>query len=73
MRDEKSADMVRLMMKNRSFDLGEAFSLHDVMDIYRNAVIKGEGLASSEAKAMKMFTKLTERIVKKIKEFDDGN
>ncbi|MBQ5354251.1 MAG: hypothetical protein IIU08_00090, partial [Clostridia bacterium] len=32
MRDEKSADMVRLMMKNRSFDLCEAFSLHDVMD-----------------------------------------
>ena len=33
MRDERSADMVRLMMKNRSFDLGEAFSLHDVMDV----------------------------------------
>ena len=73
MRDERSADMVRLMMKNRSFDLGEAFSLHDVMDIYRLAVIKGEGLASSEQKALKMFTKMTEKIVKKIKEFDAGN
>ena len=73
MRDERSADMVRLMMKNSSFDLGEAFSLHDVMDIYRLAVIKGEGLASSEQKALKMFTKMTEKIVKKIKEFDAGN
>jgi hypothetical protein len=73
MRDEKSADMVRLMMKNRSFDLCEAFSLHDVMDIYRGCVIKNEGLASGEAKAEKMFNKLTEKIVKKIREFDGGN
>ena len=73
MRDERSADMVRLMMKNRSFDLGEAFSLHDVMDVYRLAVIKGEGLASSEQKAEKFFNRLTERIVNKIREFDIGN
>ena len=73
MRDEKSADMVRLMMKNRSFDLCEAFSLHDVMDIYRGCIIKNEGLASGEAKAKKMFDKLTDKIVKKIQEFDEGN
>ena len=73
MRDERSADMVRLMMKNRSFDLGEAFSLHDVMDIYRLAVIKGKGLASSEQKAEKFFNRLTSKIVDKIREFDIGN
>ncbi len=70
MRDRKSADMVRLMMQNRSFDLCEAFSLHDVMDIYRGCIIKNEGLASGEAKAEKMFGKLTEKILKKIGELE---
>ena len=73
MRDEKSADMVRLMMKNRSFDLCEAFGLHDVMDVYHGCIVKNEGMASGEAKAKKMFDRLTEKIVKKIQEFDDGN
>ena len=73
MRDEKSADMVRLMMKNRSFDLCEAFGLHDVMDIYHGCIVKNEGLSSGEAKARKMFDRLTGKIVDKIREFDDGN
>jgi ABC-type glycerol-3-phosphate transport system substrate-binding protein len=73
MRDEQSANMVRLMMKNRSFDLCEAFGLHDVMDIYHGCVVKNEGLSSGEAKARKMFDRLTGKIVDKIREFDDGN
>ena len=43
------------------------------MDIYRLAVIKGEGLASSEQKAEKFFNRLTSKIVDKIREFDIGN
>lgn len=71
-RDQKSADMVRLMMTNRSFDLCEAFSLHTIMDIYRNCIISGTGLASKEKASRKMFEGLTKKIVEKILEFDEG-
>ena len=70
MRDERSADMVRLMMLNRSFDLAEAFGFHDVMDQYLAAVVKGEGLASGAQKAGKIFVKISDKIVKKIREYD---
>ena len=70
MRDERSADMVRLMMLNRSFDLAEAFGFHDVMDQYLAAVVKGEGLASGAQKAGKIFDKISDKIVKKIREYD---
>ncbi|MBQ4193856.1 MAG: hypothetical protein II650_06325, partial [Clostridia bacterium] len=73
MRDERSADMVRLMMKNRSFDLGEAFGFHDVMDQYLRAVVKGEGLASAAQKTEKLFNRISSKIVEKIREFDLGN
>ena len=69
-RDQKSADMVRLMMTNRSFDLCEAFSLHSVMDIYRTCIITGTGLASKEKATRKMFDRLTGNIVEQILEFE---
>ena len=71
-RDQKSADMVRLMMTNRSFDLCEAFSLHSIMDIYRTCIIKETGLASKEKACRKMFENLTGKIVEKILEFEEG-
>ena len=68
MRDQKSAEMVRLMMKNRCFDLCEAFSLHSVLDAYLGAVINEGTYASSAKKVEKLFSKLTEKITTEIEE-----
>ena len=63
MRDEKSAEMVRIMMTNRSFDLCEAFGLQTFLDAYQACIVNNSRYASTAEKVSKNFNKLTQKLV----------
>ena len=71
MRDEQSANVVRIMMTNRSFDLCEAFGFQSVMDAYVSCVVSGKGFASAAQKIERSFVKTSGKIVDEIMEHMD--
>jgi len=68
MRDEQSANIVRIMMTNRSFDLCEAFGFHSVMDAYLSCVIADKGFGSIAQRVGKNFEKTSGKMVDEILE-----
>ena len=66
MRDEKSAEMVRIMMQNRSFDLTQAYNFQSLSSNFASCVIKDSNYASAAKKMEKNFNKAAQRIVKEI-------
>jgi hypothetical protein len=68
MRDEQSANIVRIMMTNRSFDLCEAFGFHSVMDAYLSCVIADKGFGSIAQSVGKNFEKTSGKMVDEILE-----
>ena len=66
MRDEKSAEMVRIMMTNRSFDLTHAFSFPSIASNYAACVIGKANFASAAKKLERNFNKSAAKIVKEL-------
>ena len=66
MRDEKSAEMVRIMMQNRSFDLTQAYNFPSISSNYANCVVTTGNFASTAKKMERNFNKYSDKIVKEI-------
>lgn len=64
MRDEKSAEMVRIMMTNRSFDLTQAFSFPSISSNYAACITGKANFVSAAQKLMRSFNKSAGTIVK---------
>ena len=71
MRDQKSAEMVRIMMKSRSFDLCQAFSFDMVNTGFSGCVHSGSNFVSSAKKIENSFKKAADKIVTQIMEHVD--
>ena len=66
MRDEKSAEMVRIMMTNRSFDLTHAYNFPSIASNYAACVTGKANFASAAKKLERNFNKSAGKIVKEI-------
>ena len=66
MRDEQSAEMVRIMMTNRSFDLTHAYSFPSISSNYAGCVTNNSNFASIAKKLERNFNKSAEKIVREI-------
>jgi ABC-type glycerol-3-phosphate transport system substrate-binding protein len=66
MRDEKSAEMVRIMMTNRSFDLTCAYNFPSIASNYAACVTKDGNFASTAKKLERNFNKSANKIVDEI-------
>ena len=66
MRDEKSAEMVRIMMTNRSFDLTQAFSFPSISSNYAACITGKANFASVAAKLNRGFNKAAATVVKSL-------
>lgn len=71
MRDEKSAEMVRIMMQNRSFDLTQSYNFPSVTSNYANCVTTTGNYASVAKKMERNFKKFAQKIVDEIEEHLD--
>ncbi len=68
MRDQNSADMVRVMMQNRNFDLTQAFSFPNMSSGFYSCIVSNSGYASVGKKLERAFGKLSDKIVEEVKE-----
>lgn len=68
MRDQNSADMVRIMMQNRNFDLTQAFSFPNMSSGLYTCIKSNSGYASVAKKLQRSFGKLSDKIVEEVKE-----
>ena len=68
MRDQNSADMVRIMMQNRNFDLTQAFSFPNMANGLYTCIKSNSGYASVGKKLERSFGKLSDKIVDEVKE-----
>lgn len=68
MRDQNSADMVRIMMQNRNFDLTQAFSFPNMASGLYTCIKNNSGYASVGKKLERSFGKLSDKIVDEVKE-----
>jgi len=68
MRDQNSADMVRIMMQNRNFDLTQAFSFPNMASGLYTCIKSNSGYASVGKKLERSFGKLSDKIVDEVKE-----
>ncbi|MBR4206513.1 MAG: extracellular solute-binding protein [Clostridia bacterium] len=66
MRDQKSAEMVRLMMTNRSFDIGQSFSFPSILESYKMCIQSNGKYASTAKKIESAFKKAASKTMKEI-------
>ena len=66
MRDQNSAAMVRIMMDNLGFDLGQSYGLSGILQGFGSAIIANGKFASTARALDRQFKKLTEKIEKSI-------
>ncbi len=66
MHDEKSAEMVRIMMTNRSFDLTQAYSFPSISSNFANCIVQNGKFASTSKKLERNFNKAAQKIVAEI-------
>ncbi|MBO7403459.1 MAG: extracellular solute-binding protein [Clostridia bacterium] len=71
MRDEKSAEMVRIMIQNRSFDLTQAYNFPSIAANYAACVISNGNYASVAKKMERNFNKSAQKIVAEIEDHLD--
>ena len=66
MHDEKSAEMARIMMTNRSFDLTQAYSFPSISSNFANCIVQNGKFASTSKKLERNFNKAAQKIVAEI-------
>ena len=71
MRDEQSAEMVRIMIQNRSFDLTQAYNFPSIASNYAACVTTSGNYASVAKKMERNFNKSAQKIVAEIEEHLD--
>lgn len=68
MRDQNSADMVRIMIQNRSFDLCQSFDFN-ISSAFCGAIKTSSKFASTASKAENMFKKSADKVVASIEKY----
>lgn len=66
LRDEKSVEIFKIMIQNRSFCMSRAFNFQAIVDGYRKAVINGANYVSSAESMRKHFDSKAAQILEEI-------